>query len=240
MTGALFYELLDGPVLERRRCFAKLPAVENPVVLVDHVSGLMRSESREQRPCGKPSEHAIKGRFRFNSALLEDDYVLPDEARQAMLDEALSLEQERLRLVDISDSAKSLFEGLLQGTDAERKKAKEDALAQIAEIHWVLGFYRQLESTDPSAPFPDAAIVGPSWAHFRWLQVQLLYTLDLYVRYQGQVREMLTGAVPTRLENDLHDAQGLALGVLEGALATREKELATWFRLLRPDGELIQ
>lgn len=240
MSGALFYELLDTSTEQRRKCFGKLPQVVNPVILVDHVGDLLRRELRDQRPCGKPSKCAIDITFRFNSALLTDSYELPEEARQVMQEEVESLDGERTRLIDLSETASSLFSSLLEGNDAQRAQAREGALRTIADVEWVTGFYAQLASPDPNAPFPDPSIVGPEWAHLRWLQVQLLFTLDLYVRYQGQLRETLTEGVYLGLEHDLHDAQGLALGVLEGAFATREKKLAKWFALLRPDGELVQ
>jgi hypothetical protein len=240
MSGALFYELLDTTSEQRRKCFGKLPQVVNPVILVDHVGDLLRRELRDQRPCGKPSKCAIEITFRFNPALLTSSYELPEEARQAMLEEVENLDGERLRLIDLSETANSLFSGLLIGNDVQRSQAREEARRNIADIEWVTGFYGQLGSPDPNAPFPDPSIVGPDWAHLRWLQVQLLFTLDLYVRYQGRLRELLTQSVYLGLEHDLHDGQGLVLGVLEGAFATREKKLARWFTLLRPDGELVQ
>jgi hypothetical protein len=50
------------------------------------------------------------------------------------------------------------------------------------------------------------------------------------------LREIATPNVLVKLEHDVHDAQILALGVMEGALVTREQKLQRWFRLLRPDG----
>lgn len=46
-------------------------------------------------------------------------------------------------------------------------------------------------------------------------------------------RQLLT------LEHDLHDMQILILGVAENALATHERKLRTWFRLLAPNGLLL-
>lgn len=240
MCSALFYELLDTSPKQRRRCFGKLLPIVNPVILVEHVSDLLRRELRDQRPSKKPSECAIDITFRFSPTLLSANYELPAEARKAMQEEVESLDNERRHLIDLSETASSLFSGLLKGNDAQRAWARENALMTIADIEWVTGFYAQLGSPDPNAPFPAPSIVGPEWAHLRWLQVQLFFTLDLYVRYQGRLRDMLTEHVCLKIEHDLHDAQALALGVLEGGFATREKKLAKWFSLLRPDGELVQ
>lgn len=238
MCGALFYELLDTSAKQRTRCFAKLPAIDNPLLLIDHVSELMRNEVETRLPSGLPSKHASKVRFRFNPMLLTATYQLPPEARKAMQDELQDLNIEALRLVDLSESSPLLFPDLLKGSDEMRATALADAAASIADPESLLPFYRKLSSPDPRRPFPP--ISGPEWTHFRWLQVQMLFSIDLYVRYHGHLRCNLTINVLEKLEHDVHDAQALALGVLEGALATREKKLARWFKLLRPDGELVQ
>lgn len=239
MSGALFYEILDTSVQQRRRCFNKLPPVENPVILVDHIGELLRHELREQRSCGRPSDHAIKIRFRFNPSLLLESYEMPPEASEAMQEEVDSLAEGKQRLIGLSETASSLFEDLLSGSDFARRQAADLAFAQIADPKWVTGFYEQLSSPNPDEPFPDASIVDLSWAHLRWLQVQLLFSVNLYIRYQGRLGGAITSGVHERLEHDLHDAQALVLGVLEGALATREKKLANWFKLLCPNGELF-
>lgn len=67
----------------------------------------------------------------------------------------------------------------------------------------------------------------------------MLFALNLYVRHQGRLKEQLTPKGWVRLEHDVHDAQILALGVLEGALATSELKLQRWFSLLRPSGKVF-
>ncbi len=64
----------------------------------------------------------------------------------------------------------------------------------------------------------------------------MLFALDLFVRYRGGLRAQLTPRVRERLEHDVHDAQILALGVLEGAIATRELKLLKWWSILSPAG----
>ncbi len=201
---------------------------------------LLRYEQQHQRSCGKPSEHAIDIQFRFNPALADKDYELPPEAQESMQEEAAELEEEKFRLIGLSETVSSLFNNLLIGSDTNRQQALDSALASIADTEFILNFYDQLASSDLGYVFPNTSIIGPHWAHFRWLQVELLFSVDWHIRYQGQVRQMLSNGVNERLEHDLHDAQALALGILEGAFATREKKLAHWFRLLCPSGELVQ
>lgn len=238
MCGALFYELLDTSARQRTRCFSKLPAIENPLLLVENFGELMRHEIQTRLPSGRPSEYALAMRFRFNPVLMTETYQLPSDAREAMQDELQDLNSEALRLVDLSESSPSIFPNLLKGSDEMRAQAVADAQASVADPESLLAFYRELSSPDTSQPFPP--VTGPEWAHFRWLQVQMLFSVDLYVRYHGRLRANLTKNVLEKLEHDVHDAQALAFGILEGALATREQKLARWFKLLRPDGELVQ
>lgn len=238
ICGALFYELLDTSPKQRTRCFGKLPAIDNPLLLVDHVGELMRNEVQTRKPSGLPSTHALPIRYRFNPSLLNETYQLPPEASEAMQEELQDLNSEAVRLVDLSESSPSMFPELLKGSDAMRAEALADAEASVADPASLLPLYEQLSSPDPSRPFPR--VTGPEWAHFRWLQVQMLFSVDLHVRYQGRLRASLTPNVLEKLEHDVHDAQALALGILEGALATREEKLARWFKLLKPDGELVQ
>lgn len=239
MSGALFYELMTTSDEQRRRCFAKLPQTDNPVELVDHVGELMRRELKTGKPCGKPSSNTLEIRFRFNPGLLRDDYRLPEEALEAMREEGQNVAGEQERLVQLSEMTPLLFARLDSGSTETRQQGRIEAEAAIADVTEIIGFYRGLASPDPNSPFPDADIVGPDWAHIRWLQVQMLFALDIYVRYQGAVRAALSAKVLERLEHDIHDAQHLALGVLEGAFATREKKLTRWWSLLRPDGALF-
>lgn len=238
MCGALFYELLDTSAKQRTRCFAKLPAIDNPILLVDHVAELMRNEVQTRRPSGLPSKHALAVRFRFNPMLLTESYQLPPEAREAMQDQRQDLNSEALRLVDLSESSPSMFPDLLKGSDEIRAKTLTSAEATVADPESLLPFYRVLSSPDPTWLFPP--VTGPEWAYFRWLQVQMLFSIDLHIRYQGRLRDNLTKNVLEKLEHDVHDAQALVLGVLEGAMATREEKLARWFKLLSPNGDLVQ
>jgi hypothetical protein len=82
--------------------------------------------------------------------------------------------------------------------------------------------------------------VGPDWALFRWLQVQLLFAIDVYCRYGGKLPDVLTPKWYEKMEHDVLDAQYLILGVLEGSFATREKKLQRWWSPIRPDGALFE
>jgi len=237
MPGALFYELLTTSVEARRKCFGKLPQSDNPVLLVDHVGLLLKYELRHARPCKKPSGHRYQIRFRFNEGLLAEGYELPEQARLAITQETEEINEEVRRLIGLSESIGSLFPKLLSGSTtaqhAERSRA-EAAISQLEQIH---GFFSALRATDQDNPFPVIRSCFRKWAHIRWLQVLMFFALNLHILYRGKIREQLTPKLLEKLEHDIHDAQILALGVLEGAIATNERKLLKWFGLLNSGGK---
>ena len=131
---------------------------------------------------------------------------------------------------------------LLSGSDSDKENAKDEAIRIIAtDTGSVLKFYSALEPPPGERPLPPAEIITPSWALFRWVQVQLLMSLDVFFRYNGKIPEAsaLTCHWYEKIEHDLLDAEYLVLGVLEGSFATTELKLQSYWRLLRPDGVLM-
>lgn len=237
MPAALFHELLTTSPEARRKCFAKLPKAENPVVLVDHVGRLMAYEIETRRPSGRPSTHRIDLRFRFNVRLEESDYELPEEAQSAIREQIEEVQSDIERLIDLSETIPSLFPELLSGTTEARATARADAEASIGSLENVLAFYNELEPAHMTPAGPEIVRDLEQWSHLRWLQVLMLFAVDLHIRYKGRLRKELTPGVIERLEHDVHDGQILALGVLEGAIATQEKKLLRWWPILCPGGQ---
>ena len=238
MPGPLFFELLTTDPQARQRCFSKLPQAENPVELIDHIGLLLSHEMRTGSPAGRPSSHRLQMRFKFNARLREADYSLLHEAQQAIDEMAAQFDTEVDQLVDLSEQTPSLFPDILKGNAEAQRADHADIECLIADPSKMLDFYSVLESPDPSLPYPAIKTRPEEWALIRWLQVKMLFAVNLFMRYRGSLRASLSPGVLTRLEHDVHDAQILALGVLEGALATHEVKLRRWFRLLQPAGLL--
>jgi hypothetical protein len=236
MPGAVFFELMTTDPLSRRRCFAKLPPITNPVRLVDDIGVLLRFEIHTGQPCGMPSNHRVSFSFKFNERLLNEDYKLPLDAQRTLEQQIAEAEEEAIRLIDLSEQTPDLFPNLLDGNVEQQAGARREVEALIATEAAIHEFYTRLESPEPTLPYPKIDRTPSEWAHIRWLQVKMLFATDLFVRYRGRLRAMTTPNVLRKLEHDVHDAQILALAVLEGAFVSRERKLLQWFRLLRPDG----
>jgi hypothetical protein len=240
MSEALFYELLSDAE-DRALCFAKFPNRENPVELIGHPGAMLRRELDTHRPCGKPSLHCEKIRFQFNVGLSRDDYEFPPDSAATVLEQTEELRSDVLSYLEAIRLTPTFFPNLLDGSDASRALARQEAERAIAqETEALLGFYRLLTPPPGERPLPPAELITPEWALFRWLQVKLLFALDVYCRYSGKMPEPLSPKVHQRLEHDVLDAQYLILGLLEGAFATKEKKLKNWWRLLNSEGTLYE
>lgn len=238
MSDALFYELISDSK-GRALCFAKFPKKENPVDLIGDPGRLLRLEVQTHTPCGKPSDHCENIRFQFNDALLRDDYHLPPDMAATVLEHTEELRSDVASYLDTVRLTPTFFPDILKGNDASRAIARKEAERAVAEeTDDLLGFYRLLTSPPGEPSLPPADIVTPDWALFRWVQVKLLFALDVYCRYSGKMPEPLSEQVYERFEHDVLDAQYLILGLLEGAFATREKKLQKWWYLLSPTGTL--
>lgn len=239
MADTLFYELLSSAEPGRSRCFAKLPAIENPVDLVNHVGGLLKREIRSHRPCGKPSENLEELRFRFNHALASPNFALPTDVIEAIQEEEAQLHIEVESLLALVETVPTIFPDLLKGSDSERANLRTIVESVIADdMDGIRTMYSSLSSPPDGPALPPAELIDRHWAIYRWLQVRLLFVVDIYCRYGGTVPQHPVGRVFERLEHDVQDAQYLVLGVLEGSFATRERKLQRWFSLLCPEGDL--
>lgn len=239
MPGALFYELLTTSPKARIKCLAKLPKTDNPVKLIDHVAVLLRHETELCEPAGLPSRHSIQRSFQFNNKLLDADYALPSDAAASIVEMEKLIQEEVDDLINLTELTPSLFPGLLDGSTDSQKAKYQEALRQIADPTIIYTFYSKFDAPAAKAQLPSIEKKPDEWAIIRWLQVKMLFTTSLFISYQGQLRRNLTNKVRLRLEHDIHDAQVLVLGILEGALATNENKLRDWFRLLRPLGTLL-
>ena len=241
VSAALFHEMLTTRPESRVRCFSKLPQRDNPVVLVERAGNMASKEMTTSSPAGLPSENLVEiyGDFRFNKKLLDLDYTLPPESAEAVEEKRLDIEESINALVELSETVPDIFPDLTKGPTEQRKDALLRAEIWISDPNNIANFLSTLVSPEPSRPFPTATESPEKWASVALLQARLLFVTDLYVRYQGKLADIMTPQVRLRLEHDVHDAEILALGILEGALATKELKLRRWFRRLRRDGLLF-
>ena len=155
--------------------------------------------------------------------MLNKKYELCEEAQQIVDEQTRDLQSDVHSFVARAATTDSFFPNLLTGSQAERDQARNDAEQAIAEPGSLIALYSRLEPPPGEQPLPPSRLVTEDWALYRWLQVQFLFGLDLYVRYQGNFPAEFGAATFEKIEHDVLDAQVLMLGCLEGAFATRER-----------------
>ena len=242
VSDALFFELLTADVSSRKKCFSKFPPDENPVDLINHIGTLMRFEVEHKTPAGKPSTHRENQDFdfQFNSKLVSEEYELPSEAESVIEEHMAEIQSDVAAYLDRAEVVPTFFPDLLSGTTERRKVAVEEAEEIIAKPGMLIPFYASLKSPPGERSLPPPDMICEHWAVYRYLQVQMLFALDIFVRYQGQRPDTKNPNIYERMEHDILDAQVLMLGCLEGAFATQERKLQRWWKLLCPYGDLYE
>ncbi len=236
MSDALFYELLTTRPDARVQCFAKFPDGPNPVDLISHAGVLMRYEMEAGTPSGKPSRHKEDVQFLFNSSLKKEEYRPPEDAQKAIDEETARLTESVQRFVERTGAVTSLFPDLFTGSQVERDAAHLEAEKAIVSPGALRPFISQLEPPPGEKPLPPVERIDERWAIYRYVQVQLLFALDVHVRYQGNIPKPMSGRLYEKMEHDVLDAEQLILGCQEGAFATHENKHKRWWALLCPDG----
>ena len=237
MTEALLYELLTN-ARDRRACFAKFPAGDNPVDIVLHRGSFLRKEIATRRPVPQPSKRTENFRFKFNERLLEKDYRLPPEAEGVLAEQRREVVADALSATSRALHIPSFFPDVASKKSHLRLAARENAEALIAQPASLMEFYGALRSPKGQRKLPPKKLISENWAIYRWLQIDMLFCLDLYYRFGSNLNEPLLPKVEQGIQHDILDAQYLLVGVLEGKFATQEAKLQRWFKAIQAQGIL--
>lgn len=238
MTEALLYELLSNPA-DRRSCFLKFPPGENPVDIVMHCGHYLSKEIGTRKPAPRPSNRIHRRRFKFHDALLRDDYLLPLDAEAALEEQHQELSRDVASLRVRACEMNTFFPDLASPNSGKRQAARAAAEKAVGERGSLRDFYASLRAPKGARKSPPVRIITDEWAIYRWLQIDMLFCIDLYFRFGPALIEPLSPTAEEQLEHDVLDAQYLLVGVLEGSFATNEKKLRRWFRTILPHGNLI-
>ena len=246
---AFFFEVASTDARARNRCLSKLREIhcDGAVHVAPNVGELLRKEILGLSPAGAPAENLIRG------LPLDEFFGMTFEAlAKARRDALHQTEMEFWRDVDgLVKKANMLlgrFRGTCEGTTQERKQACDIARNTIARDRgFVSAFFADFVCRG-NHPLPGSPILaaiarsdtfGPAWTIYRWVQVQLLYGLELAEKHGHLDPEALTPNQRERLQHDVIDMEYLILGVLQGALASNDNRMRRMFTLLCPQGTLV-
>jgi hypothetical protein len=230
MTDALFYELLTTDAVTRARCFAKFPATENPVRIVGHIGPMLLHEKSTNTKSMDFLSYEIAERYRFNKALCDVDYQMPQDAVEHTKEETDHIHGSIERFVSRTEAAISIFPLVMEGSDSARLEALYEYERDVATPENILTLYRNID--DPA--LPPHSLLTEDWATFRLYQISLLFSLHTLHRHRGPVPSNISAREFVRLEHDVHDSGMLLTAAMAGGLATKEAKLLRWWQLLFP------
>jgi len=239
MPDVLFYELISSIEPHRSRCFSKFPKSGNPIPVTEHVGALLRKEIETHEPCGLPSENLVDINYRFNPSLASGNYEFTENDIEAQKEIEEELNNDISNLINRSNSLGELFPDFHNKLRKEQKAYAQEVMGAVAtDISGITTFLSKLEYPDGNV-MPSEEWLNPSWAIFRWFQVQLLFAIDIASRYGILDEAHLTSKLRIKLEHDVLDSHYLIQGLLEKSFATKEKKLKGFFKLLCPEGMLV-
>ena len=209
----------------------KLKAVEKRLLLLPSIYEMFNAECATLKPASAtlPCKQAD-----FNPRMFEESGGTPDLDADTRASGEIVSQRLELRLgliVGVWNSFKELpeFENAKSEDMPAILKIKREQVRD--DINDIRGFY----DNHRHAKAPRGELIDERWAHFRWIQVQLLAGMDFFASYG-------LGATFGREDmiHELLDLDYLVPALLVGGLASCEKRMVERFRLLRPDGVVLK
>lgn len=246
---AFFFEVASTNPSARQSCLSKLRElrVNGGVYVVSNVGELFRKEIHDLVCAGQPSENLVRGLDldAFFSAQFDD---LTKARRDALALTEIEFDQDVDGLIERANTLHGHIEGTFNGSNEQRSRAYGLVRQEVAhDRDFIVKFFAEVLCGGTHAPpgarflmqIAQAGAFGPEWALYRWTQVTLLYALELLQRHGQLPPEELTPKQREKLQHDVIDMQYVVLGVLQGALASKDKRMRAMFKLLRPDGAVL-
>jgi len=248
-ADAFFFEVASTNPSARQSCLSKLRELKGNggVYVVSNVGELFRKEIHNLVCAGQPSENLVQGLDldAFFSAQFDD---LTKARRDALALTEIQFDQEVDALIEKANTLHGHIQGTSNRSTEQRKRAYGLARQEVAQDRdFIVKFFAEVLCGGAYAP-PGARFLmqiahtgafGPEWALYRWMQVTLLYAIELLEKHGQLAPEKLTTKQRQKLQHDVIDMQYVVLGVLQGALASKDKRMRAMFKLLRPDGAVL-
>lgn len=239
LPDVLFYELFLAPSYMRAACFRKLPHDRNVIAVVTGVGDLFKFELISRAPCTPLDKRFVKS-LKLNNSLFNPTSKLTPEQTHYLNSKETDLDRQTLGTIGIWRSVDQFFpelKGLKPGgNDAAVQEARLAIASDTKAVRQIYEGIRQEWKVPIGFPneLPPATVIGPNWAVYRWLQVNLLAAIDVVSKYAGEI-------VPNaeKRTNERHDLDYTVTALLIGGLATKDRAMADRFRLLCPGGLLV-
>jgi hypothetical protein len=235
MLEDLLFEILHSDEKTKAGCFAKFPAKNNPVGLMPPGGMLMQFENEYQKPSTPIWNHRLDTGFRytFSPKLAVGDFVMNQKQLGAVRQWEEDLAKQTAAFVERAKIITNIFPAL-EGYRPGQDRARIDGV--ISEVASDMEGTRRFYKWAVPKGFAPAPIVGRNWAVFRYIQVNLIADVEFLAKYGIDVNTPRQD----RLENERVDLNYLLFALLAKGLATNDGPMKERFRLLCPEGLLIE
>lgn len=231
ITDSLLYETTkDQELLDRH--FNKLARLDVVTYVLPYFGKSLGWEAQHATPSPRASTLGTP-RTKEDYATLEKN-LRQEERKKMLAEKAKQYEEDVSMFIDINRQMANELEESIPPNDS----AKDEKLAafeqRIAHDSSLIQSYanriRTSANNESESPFNS---LNKEWATYRFLQVYSLFNAE---KWSKDKRNPVTSI---KTLHDVIDMQYLLHAVREGGFATKEKKLARWFSLLRPDGTLF-
>ncbi len=241
MPDVLFHELITTKEESMRRCFDKFPNRRNPVELIPNVGTLLINELSKHQSCCPLYDQRLKIDFAFNEKLRNGSFKFTDGQVEAIRNRENQVEEDKKAFFELAMLVLGFFSTVKALPFKEFSDAIEKAKTQIAnDPNKVKEVYQSFLAYGAPPNPVRAECINENWAYFRWIQVRVLYSLDLLLKYQDNLPKNPGTNFWRRIEHDLLDSEYVILASLTRALASNENRMTSFFMSVCPKGEIFR
>ncbi len=244
---AFFFEVASTNPSARQACLSKLLDVhrDGGVHVAPHVGELLHREIRDLACAGRPSENLSPG-LGLNAFFAQFPELHKIQG-DVVADTEADFDRDVDGLIERASAFHNSIRGVLDGSNEPEEVHRQVRQTIAEDRNFVATFFAdfvcQGAHAPPRAPrlaeLARSGELGPEWTIYRWVQVQLLYALELLERHGQLDPAKLPPKQRERLQHDVIDIEYVVLGVLQGALASHDKKMRRMFATLRPDGVVL-
>lgn len=240
MLESLFLEILTADEeSDINKCFKKFPQRENPIDLLPHSGNLMYFEKTYHRPSVPLKDHVLKIKYEFNPCLRGNDYrEIIKNVENALKEWKQDTSDRTYGFIQKATSVQYWFPEL-KDKKSISKQETATAMKRVSEDDkFIQNIYSELRKgilKNENEEWPEPKIINKDWAIFRYLQFHLIFALDYIWRHGLKEKEK-----SKKDTNAYIDIDYCILGSLADALATRDKIMGDFYRIVCPEKILIK
>lgn len=240
MPDPLFYELITTDEEKRIKCFSKIPNIENPMGLVPRVGMLLRYENTYHKASYPVRKRQLTVNYTFNKNLSTGNFQFSEDQKKEREYQIEEVKEDTKSFIDRFLTIHEIFPSLKACKKAGIKSETENLIDRISkDSKFVKAVYAGTidQSNLPIDIPPDQ--IGSKWIVYRWVQIQLIYALQLYSKYQGEMPNQVGDKFWVKAEHDLLDSQYIALACMADGIASVDQNIVDTYKLINAKGVVV-